>query len=127
MKGTKAMYTVRHAAGQLLADRVEIADGTWSRLRGLIGRSSLDAGEGLLLTPCQAVHMYGVRFAVDVVFLDEAGGVVATYEGLEPGTRTPVHRDAYQALELPAGTVHRTGTHAGDRIRLEERHRGAMT
>ncbi len=121
------MYTVRHATGQLLADRVEIADGTWSRLRGLIGKPSLDAGEGLLLTPCQAVNMYGVRFAVDVVFMDESGRVVATYEHLGPGTRTRVHRDAYQALELPAGTVNRTGTHAGDRVRLEDQHHDALS
>ena len=115
------MYSVRHATrGELLAARVRVADRAWSRLKGLIGESSLDVGEGLLFTSCQAVHMYGMRFPLDVVFMDESGAVVATYEELKPGHRTTVHRDAYYALELPAGTIQRTGTLVGDRVHLEE-------
>ena len=115
------MYVARSATrGELLADRVQVADRTWARLKGLIGKSSLDSGEALLLTACQAVHMYGVRFPIDVVFLDESGTVVATYEELMPGHRTSVHREAYYALELPAGTVRRTGTALGDRVHLDE-------
>ena len=66
------------------------------------------------------MHMYGMRFPLDVVFMDESGTVVATYEELKPGHRTTVHRDAYYALELPAGTVRRTLTAVGDRVHLEE-------
>jgi len=120
-RGMTPMYSVRHATrGELLATHVRVADRAWSRLKGLIGKSSLDVGEGLLFTACQAVHMYGMRFPLDVVFMDESGTVVATYEDLEPGHRTTVHRDAYYALEVPSGTVGRTRTLVGDRVHLEE-------
>lgn len=108
--------------GTVLGDRIELADGTWSRLKGLMGRAHLAEGEGLLISPCQAVHMYGVKFPVDVVFLDEAMEVVATYEGLEPGHRTAVHRRARYALQLPSGTLARQPLGAGQRLAMARVH-----
>jgi len=98
----------------VLGDRVGVADRWWLRLRGLLGRRELARGEGLLLRPCRAVHMSGVAFALDVGFLDRGGRVVAIYPGLAPGRRTRWHRDAREALELPAGTFAATGTAEGD-------------
>lgn len=102
--------------GQRLADRARLADRWWSRLRGLLGRGPLGAGEALLLVPCRAVHMFGMRFSVDVAFLDKRGGVVAIYHRLEPGARSKWHHQAAVALEMPAGTLANTGTQAGDTI-----------
>ncbi len=114
------VYAIRHSeSGALVGDRVKLADGPWSRIKGLAGRQALTEGEGLMLTPCQAVHMYGVRFPIDVVFLDESYTVVATYEGLEPGTRTHVYRDARHALKLPLGTLNKIGLGVGDRLQME--------
>ncbi len=107
---------VNAGRGTVLGDRVGVADGWWSRFRGLSGRVGLSAGEGLMLTPCRAVHMFGMRFAVDVAFLDRAGSVVALYRELAPRARTRWHRGAVHALELPAGTLEATGTSNGDRI-----------
>jgi uncharacterized protein len=100
-----------------LGTRVRWADGFLSRLRGMTGRPAPRAGEGLLLTPCRSVHMYGIRFPLDVAFLDAAGAVVASYPSLRPGSRTRWHWDAVHALELPAGTLERSGTAAGDILR----------
>jgi hypothetical protein len=58
--------------------------------------------------------MFGVRFALDVLFLDRNGRVVETYPDLRPGGRTSVVREAAYALELPVGTVEVTGTREGD-------------
>jgi hypothetical protein len=99
-----------------LGTSVGLADGWWARGRGLLGRRALAAGEGLLLTPCRSVHMFGMRFPLDVAFLDREGTVVATYAGLAPGRRTGWHRSARHALELPSGTLAATGTRSGDRI-----------
>jgi uncharacterized membrane protein (UPF0127 family) len=66
-----------------------------------------------MLSPCRAVHMLGMRFTLDVAFLASDGQVVATYPDLAPGGRTRWHRDARHALELPAGTLARTGTLPG--------------
>ena len=103
----------------VLATRVGLADKPWSRLKGLLGRSTLAPGEGLLLFPCKAVHMWGMKFSLDVAFLDASGCIIATYQSLEPGKRTKMHRLARYALELPAGTLARTGTSRGDFLTWE--------
>jgi len=103
----------------VLATRVGLADKPWSRLKGLLGRTRIAANEGLLLSPCRAVHMWGMKFALDVAFLDASGCIIATYEGLQPGQRTRLHRLARYALELPAGTLARTGTTRGDFLTWE--------
>ena len=97
-----------------LGGRIGLADGWLARLRGMIGRPAPGPGEGLLLTPCRSVHMYGMRFSLDVAFLDGNGTVIATYLVLSPGSRTRWHRNAVHALELPPGTLERSGTVVGD-------------
>ncbi len=109
------------ARGTTLGIRVGVADSPWTRLRGLLGRPSLAGGEGLLLSPCRAIHMYGMRFPIDVAFLDPEGKVVATYDGIAPGKRTSVHREARYALEVPVGTLRETGTRVGDTLEWEDR------
>jgi uncharacterized protein len=107
---------LNQARGSVLGDRVGVAERWWQRLRGLAGRGALRDGEGLLLRPCRAVHMYGMHHPLDVAFLDRDGTVVALYPGLGPGRRTGWHRRAADALELPPGTLARTGTREGDTI-----------
>jgi uncharacterized membrane protein (UPF0127 family) len=104
------------ARGSILGTRIGLADRWWYRLRGLLGRSGLTQGEGLLLRPCRAVHMAWMSFPLDVAFLDHSGGVVASYHSLSPGGRTRWHQAAVDALELPAGTLRATGTVDGDTI-----------
>jgi uncharacterized membrane protein (UPF0127 family) len=94
---------------------VAVADRWWLRMRGLLGRPPLAAGEGLLLDPCRAVHMLGMTYPLDVVFIDELRRVVALYPGLAPRARTGFHEARY-ALELPAGTLQRSGTSVGDTL-----------
>lgn len=102
--------------GHTLGTRIGVADGWWSRLRGLLGRPAPADGEGLLLVPCRSVHMFGMRVALDVAFVDQDGAVIAAYHALPPGGRTGWHRRARAALELPPGTLRRTGTLAGDTL-----------
>jgi uncharacterized protein len=97
-----------------LGARIGLADGWSARLRGMMARPAPVAGEGLLLTPCRSVHMYGMSFPLDVAFLDGEGAVVATYGSLSPWSRTRWHRNAVHALELPAGTLEDSGTVIGD-------------
>ncbi|HEY6117760.1 MAG TPA: DUF192 domain-containing protein [Candidatus Dormibacteraeota bacterium] len=99
-----------------VAARVFLADRWWLRLRGLMGRAPLREGEGLMLMPCKAIHMVGMRYPIDVVFLDRDGGVVATYHRMKPGARSHWHQRAEIALELQAGTLETTDTRAGDAL-----------
>ena len=110
----RLLRVVNTGRNRELGTRIGWADSFLARLRGMTGRPAPGAGEGLLLTPCRSVHMYGIRFPLDVAFIDRAGVVVASYPSLRPGARTRWHWDAVHALELPAGTLERSGTAKGD-------------
>ena len=97
-----------------LGGQVGLADRYWTRLRGLLGRPEPGDGEGLLISPSSGVHMYGMKYALDVILLDPGGRVVALYPDLAPGKRTRVHRQARFALEVPVGVIEDTNTDEGD-------------
>lgn len=94
-----------------------MADRWWPRLRGLLGRPPLQAGEGLLIVPSKGVHMYGMKYAIDVLMLDRERCVVASFPELAPMKRTPLFKRAHFALELPLGTIEESGTREGDVLR----------
>lgn len=113
------LVAVNETRGAILADRTERALRPLDRLRGLLGRSALQEGEALWIAPCSSVHTLFMRFPIDVIFLDRSGEeVVAVVERLMPWRATRVYLRAGSALELAAGTVARTGTQAGDRVRI---------
>ena len=113
--------------GTVLANRLETADGLWAKFMGLMGRKSLEAGAGLWLPDSNGIHMMFMRFPIDAVFVGRPvsadGGalpVVSVHRGLRAWTGlVPLVRGAHGVLELPVGTIERTGTIAGDRIVLE--------
>jgi uncharacterized membrane protein (UPF0127 family) len=115
----KYLRAANPARGSILGTRIGLADRWWLRFRGLMGREALPAGEGLILRPCRAVHMRGMAFPLDVVFLDRSGAVVAAYHSITPGARTRWHKAARDALELPAGTLTASRTALGDTIVLD--------
>jgi uncharacterized protein len=88
--------------GSVACARCAVADSFVARLRGLLGRRGLDPDEGLLIRPAGSVHMFFMRFAIDVVFLDAGGRVVRVVSGLRPG-RIVVCRRAATAVEVRAG------------------------
>lgn len=106
----------RTRSGAVLGHRIRVADRWWPRLRGLLGHPPPKDGEGLLLTPCRGVHMVGMRYALDVVLADAGGRVLACFQGLAPGRSTGLLRGARHALEVPVGTIGRTGTAPGDEL-----------
>ena len=109
-----------------LAARLEVADGLWARFMGLMGRPGLEAGTGLWLTG-NGIHMMFMRFPIDAIFVGrpdpEQGGarpVLSIHPGLRAWTGlVPLVRGASGVLELPIGTIERSGTRVGDLIALE--------
>jgi uncharacterized membrane protein (UPF0127 family) len=105
--------------GILLGDKVRTATTFLSRLAGLLGTAAIAEGGGLWIVPCRSVHTLGMRYPIDVAFLDARGVVVGILGGLSPNRIGRVVRDARGALELRAGTLAATGTVTGDRLEFE--------
>jgi uncharacterized membrane protein (UPF0127 family) len=115
--GPLAVVLDRAAGGQvLLCERCLLAQTPLRRLKGLIGRRSLERGEGLLVRPSAAIHSCFMRFPIDVVFVDRRARVVGVVEQLAPWRAARV-RGACEALELPAGAWRRAGGRPGDFLR----------
>jgi uncharacterized protein len=98
----------------------ELADGPLLRMRGLLGREGLPAGEGMLITPAPGIHTAFMRFPIDALFLDRSLRVIDIVERLRPW-RMVSRRQAHAVLELSAGECVRQGVEVGDRLALRER------
>jgi uncharacterized membrane protein (UPF0127 family) len=112
------MRAVNRTRNTVLVENGTIAASAWARLRGLLGHSPLRPGEGLLLCGEKAIHSLGMSFAIDVLFLDREGRVVHLMRSMVPLRFSPFVTRAVNVLELPAGTLARTGTALGDQIDL---------
>jgi uncharacterized membrane protein (UPF0127 family) len=104
-----------------LATELALADTHWSRLRGLMGASERDFGDGrgLWIVPCRGVHTIAMRFPIDVVYLSKAGAVVHIEQGLRPWRFAPIRMQAATVLELPSGKAVETSTTVGDKIEIK--------
>ena len=99
----------------VLADRLEVADHGANRMKGLLGRDGLSPGEGLWIKPCEAVHTFCMRFAIDLVYVDRKNRIRKVRSGVRPW-RMSACLTAHSVIELPSGTVQATQTQAGDRL-----------
>lgn len=106
--------------GTVLAEQLESADSLWAKFMGLMGRPSLADGAALWLPGSNGIHMMFMRFAIDAVFVGkpEADGsreVLAVRSALPPWRGVVwLVRGANGTLELPVGTIERSGTTVGD-------------
>ncbi len=114
------LVIVRNATreGILLGDKVLVANTSQTRRTGLLKHESLPEGEGLWIAPCEGVHTWGMKFSIDVLFLSKARKVLKIREDMGK-RRIALCLWAHSTLELPAGTVARTGTLKGDQLEFE--------
>jgi uncharacterized membrane protein (UPF0127 family) len=99
----------------VLAHRVEVADHGAARRKGLLGRDGLAAGEGLWIVPCESVHTFGMKFPIDLVYLDRDKKVKKVRNNV-PRWRVSACLSAYSVVELAAGTILKTQTRPGDNL-----------
>ncbi len=110
-----APFTLRlRRTGAPLA-RARLAGSSTARRRGLLGREALDTDEGLVIAPTQGIHTFGMRFALDVVFVDRAGVVVRLAAAVPP-RRIRLAWRAFAAIEIGAGRAAAAGVVPGDRL-----------
>jgi uncharacterized membrane protein (UPF0127 family) len=101
--------------GSVVCERCFLAEKLWTRMRGLLGRSQLEPGEGMLISRTGSVHTFFMRFPIDVVFLD-ADLVVVGIRAHLGAWRMALQRRAKYALELPSGEAERRGVAVGTRL-----------
>lgn len=119
--------SVHTEEGAPLAPEAWATQNTFERVQGWLKRASAADGEGLLIVPCASLHTFGMRFELDVAFLDRRGRVLKSVERVRPGRlvwgpwRGLLFPWLVRALELPAGTLARTGVAKGQTLRFGAR------
>lgn len=104
--------------GRIIAGRVYVARGFWDRGLGLLARPVLRPGEALWLDPCGSIHTWGMRYPIDVLFLNEEQRVLRILRNLRPWRLGWAPHGTRSAVELPAGGADEV--REGDRLRIEE-------
>jgi uncharacterized protein len=105
--------------GCTLADRADIADTSSKRRTGLLKHTSLEPGEGLWIAPCEGIHTFRMKFPIDVVFLNRDKKILKVRPNMVRG-RISFSLRAHSVLELPAGTLEKTGTSVGDQLEFKK-------
>jgi uncharacterized membrane protein (UPF0127 family) len=103
----------------ILGDRVGIADTSATRRTGLLKHSRLEPGEGLWIAPSEAVHTFGMKFSIDVLFLDKKRKVLKIRNDMVR-SRMAICLRAHSVLELPSGTATAMQTAVGDQLEFEK-------
>jgi uncharacterized membrane protein (UPF0127 family) len=119
MARTSVVRIRRTADDAVVCERCEIPESSFGRMRGLLGRSGLDPGSGMLIDSAPSVHMFFMRFPIDVVFLDRDLVVRKVVPEL-PRSRFASARGARRVLELPAGGAEEAGIEVGMRLRWRD-------
>jgi uncharacterized membrane protein (UPF0127 family) len=120
-KGLSSMRLVRlvnQTRGTTVAETVEVASTSLTRLLGLLGRSGLEAGGGLWITPSSGVHTMGMRFPIDVVGLDKDLRVTKVWNNLVPYRVTSVSIKIHSVIELAAGQIRERQIQVGDLLHV---------
>jgi uncharacterized membrane protein (UPF0127 family) len=104
---------VNRRNGAVLANPVTIAVDSASRRRGLLGLDVMPEGQALIIAPCNAIHTWFMRFAIDVAFVAKSGEVVKRYDAVRPW-RMAIAWRGFAAIELAAGVLAASNTMKGD-------------
>lgn len=116
---TSPEYTVLNLErGLKIATRVLVAGSSAARRRGLLGSGVLETGSGMWIAPCEAIHTFGMKIAIDAIFLDSEFQIKKLVARLPP-RRISICIRASSVLELQEGIIVQTGTKVGDRLKFE--------
>lgn len=103
-------------SNRVVAQEVRIAKNFLARMRGLLGTDRIGQDTAFLIPKCQGVHTYGMRYAIDVIYLDHSNKILEIREALDPNQRGPVIWSARAVIEMEAGTATRQGLQVGQTL-----------
>jgi uncharacterized membrane protein (UPF0127 family) len=102
--------------GRIFLSHLREAQGHWQKFAGLMFAPALGAGEGVMFRPARGIHTHFMRFAIDLVYLDEAHRVRAVREAMPPW-RLDL-RTATAVIESSAGTARAADIQIGDELHI---------
>lgn len=114
------MRVFNQTRNELLLTRALLADSFWLRLRGLLGRSSLEQGEGLILVGEKSIHTFFMKFPIDVLYVDKNYRVIRTDARMVPYRLGPFVAQSAYVVEMSVGTISNTATEVGDQLTFEK-------
>jgi len=118
LQGAERQHSLQNVrSGRVVASRIELALDSQSRRRGLLGRDTLDEGAALIIAPCNSIHTFFMRFAIDVVFVARDGRILKTYPRLVQW-RIAFSIGAFAVIELPVGAITLSESKPGDIMQL---------
>jgi len=112
----KSVKIVNKTQNTVLAEDAMWAHSFWNRLRGFLARPEPKLGEGIILDPCQSVHMWGMKYSLDILFSDKEDRVVHLEPSLKPWKLSRRIPEAQRVIELPVGTLQASRTCVGDEL-----------
>ena len=113
----RLVRVVNRTRDTVLAERAELATSAWARFWGLMGRTELPSGSGMVLQPGGGIHTWFMRIPIDVLHVGKNGVVTHVLHAIKPWRFGPLLVGGKQAIELPAGAA--SGTRSGDEIEIE--------
>src|SRR5258706_6158160 len=114
----KTIRAVNTTRGTLVGESIRVAETGLTRIVGLLGERELPPGDGLLIVPSQGVHTLGMRFAIDVAFLDGQWNVIAIKRDLRPFRMTRLFWKAAAVLVLRSRALDFSCTSVGDTLEI---------
>ena len=103
---------------KIVTKNAELADSFFTRFRGLMFRKSIADNYALVITPCNQIHMLNMKFAIDVVYLDNANTVVKIERNIQPGKICKTVKQARSVIEVKAFAAAQLGIHEGDTLKI---------
>lgn len=103
---------------KIIADNIAVANNIITRFIGLLGKKILEEKAGMLITPCNSIHSFGMKFNFDAVFLDKNDEIVYLIEKMPPYKLSPIIFKAQSVLELSEGTIEKFSLKIGDKLEL---------
>ena len=113
------MKIINKTKATTIAENAVVADTFLSRIVGLLNHQSLKAGEALMIEPCQAIHMFFMKFSIDAIFVSKDDRVVGLVEAIRPFQASAIFWQARFVIEVPAGTIKTSRTQKGDTLEIK--------
>ncbi len=96
-----------------------IADTFLTRLIGLLLTKEFKPGSGLIIEPCKSIHMFFMRYPIDVIFYNQNLEIIAVVENIQPWQFTKVYPKAMACLELPINSIRQSNSAVNDQLKIE--------